>query len=89
MAKKNGGGNNYTPIKNTELLKGQPDNRTPQQQVADGKKPEAKKENENWVDQNKRTTPQVKQPFSERLKEIRGNSLHGKDISKQDPEKDK
>jgi len=89
MANKKGGGNNYTPIKNSDLLQGQPDKRTISQRVDDGKKPEAKKENEAWVKQAERTTPKERPSFQQKLAESRQKFATEKNISKNDPEKDK
>ena len=54
MANKNEGGNSYTPIKNAELLEGNPDTRSLDQRVTDGPKPEVRKDNEKWGETVKR-----------------------------------
>jgi hypothetical protein len=89
MAKKNGGGNNYTPIKNSELLQGQPDKRTPKQIVQDDKRPEVKKDTENWQDQAKRTTPKTPVSFKDRIGEKIKDNHQPKTMNIQEPEKDK
>jgi hypothetical protein len=93
MAKgKDGGDNNYTPIKNPELLGGQPDKRTPEQMVSDNKKPEAKKDNESFVDLARRTTQKqsvaISPEVEEKGKQPDNSKDLGKDQQKQTPRKD-
>lgn len=85
MAKKNDGGNNKVPLKNQELLNGQRDNRTPQQQAAAGKNPNVKKDNEKWEQLAERTTKE-KQPFREKVQEYHTPTP---ERSRNEPEKDK
>lgn len=93
MAKGKGGGNNYRPIKNPELLGGQKDNRTPQEQVAAGIKPEVKKEDEKWVQtvernpqqfQSKTRAEVAQDALKKRINEIK----ESKAVQQKDKEKD-
>jgi hypothetical protein len=93
MAKgKDGGGNNYTPIKNPELLQDKPDNLTIKQRVAEGKNPKMKKDNETFGDLVKRVVAEETQPYREKIEKQRSTEKdNSKDIQKdkQEPEKDK
>jgi hypothetical protein len=95
MAKeKDGGKNNYTPIKNQELLGGQPDTRTPKQHALDGPKDSVKKDDEKFVDAIRRTVVKEIQPYREKIERHRPpKKEQGKDQDKDknnnEPEKDR
>lgn len=75
--------NSYTPIKNPELLQGQPETRSIQE-IAASPKQEAKNEKETWVD-NVERNKQVQPQFREKIEKYPSMKIeHDKD----EPEKD-
>lgn len=92
MAKGKGGGNNYRPIKNPELLGGQKDNRTIAEQAAN-KRPEAKQDKETFVqalDRNRQAQKEGKFSIDEKLNERRVQTDNSTKQSQQkDSQKDR
>lgn len=93
MAKgKDGRDNSYTPIKNPELLQGQPDKMSIEQRVEAGKNPNMKKDDESFADTIRRQVVKEIQPYREKIERHRSTEKdNSKDIQKdkQEPEKDK
>ena len=88
MAKgKDGGTNNYTSIKNPELLQDGRETRSLQEIVADGKKPEVKRDDETYVDTLRRQV--VKEIQLQREKPQDFNTPLKENDKDKEPEKDK